>query len=123
MFCHNCGKEIDDNAVVCPDCGVPTTNYQQAQQQPNIVINNSNSNANVVNGFGVGISPKSRTVAALLCFFLGLIGIHRFYVGKIGTGLIWMFTFGLFGFGAIIDFIMIIFGAFRDKYGLVIKNW
>jgi hypothetical protein len=122
MYCQKCGKEIDDNAVVCPNCGVPTENYQQPQQQPNIVINNANTNTNV-NGLGVGISPKSRTVAALLCFFLGVLGIHRFYVGKTGTGVIWLFTAGLFGIGAIVDFIAILMGSFRDKYGLVIKNW
>ena len=122
MYCQKCGKEIDDSAIVCPNCGVPTSNYHQTQQQPNIVINNSNTNTNV-NGFGVGISPKSRLVALLLCFFLGVLGIHRFYVGKIGTGLIWMLTLGLGGIGVLVDFILILLGAFRDKYGLVIKNW
>ncbi len=59
-------------------------------------------------------SEKSRGVAAVLCFFLGALGIHRFYVGKIGTGLLWMFTAGLFGIGAFIDFIIIICGSFKD---------
>jgi len=62
-------------------------------------------------------SKKSRGVAAVLCFFLGVLGIHRFYVGKVGTGIIWLFTGGLFGFGVIIDFIMIICGSFKDKQG------
>ena len=67
------------------------------------------------------ISDKSRLVAALLCFFLGYLGIHRFYAGKIGTGIIWLLTGGLFGFGALIDFIVILCGAFKDKNGAVIK--
>lgn len=62
-------------------------------------------------------SGKSRLVAALLCFFLGELGIHRFYVGKVGTGILWLFTAGLFGIGWIVDFILILVGAFKDKDG------
>lgn len=69
------------------------------------------------------ISPKSRLAALLLCFFFGYLGIHRFYVGKVGTGLIWLFTAGFFGIGAIIDFIMIIVGSFTDQAGLFVMNW
>ena len=67
------------------------------------------------------ISEKSKGTAAVLCFFLGWLGIHRFYVGKIGTGILWLLTLGLFGFGEIIDFIMILCGSFKDKDGAVIK--
>ena len=69
------------------------------------------------------VSPKSRLAALLLCFFFGYLGIHRFYVGKVGTGLIWLFTAGFFGIGAIIDFIMIIVGSFTDQSGLFVMNW
>ena len=44
-------------------------------------------------------SPNCRTIALVLCFFLGYLGIHRFYVGKVGTGIIWLVTAGLLGFG------------------------
>ncbi len=60
---------------------------------------------------------KSKVAAALLCFFLGGLGVHRFYVGKVGTGILWLFTFGLCGIGALVDFIMILVGAFKDKQG------
>ena len=60
---------------------------------------------------------KSKVVALLLCIFLGGLGIHRFYVGKIGTGVLWFFTGGLFGIGTIVDIIMIAVGSFKDKTG------
>lgn len=69
------------------------------------------------------MSDKSRTVATLLCFLLGPLGIHRFYVGKIGTGIVWLLTMGCFGIGALIDLIMIICGKFTDKDGKVIETW
>ncbi|HHT53330.1 MAG TPA: TM2 domain-containing protein [Clostridiales bacterium] len=69
------------------------------------------------------MSDKSRIVAALLCFFLGYLGIHRFYVGKIGTGVLWLLTAGIFGIGAFVDFIVILCGYFKDKEGNYIKTW
>jgi TM2 domain-containing membrane protein YozV len=69
------------------------------------------------------ISDKSRLASLLLCFFFGVLGIHRFYVGKIGTGILWLLTGGIFGIGAFIDFIMIIIGSFKDKYGRFVENW
>ena len=56
-------------------------------------------------------------ILAIVCFFLGELGIHRFVVGKIGTGILWLLTFGLFGIGYIVDFIMILCGTFTDKSG------
>ena len=60
--------------------------------------------------------------ALLLCIFLGEFGIHRFYVGKIGTGLLYLFTLGLFGIGWLIDVILIVAGVFRDEFGLPLKD-
>lgn len=67
------------------------------------------------------VSEKSKGTAAVLCFFLGFLGIHRFYVGKVGTGILWLLTVGVFGIGTIVDFIMILCGSFKDKDGAVIK--
>ncbi len=68
-------------------------------------------------------SAKSRTASLLLCFFLGSLGIHRFYVGKVGTGIAMIFTFGGLGIWTLIDFIMIIVGSFQDSDGKVIATW
>lgn len=61
--------------------------------------------------------PKSKLVTFLLCWFLGVFGVHRFYVGKIGTGILWLLTGGLFGVGILVDMIMILTNSFRDKDG------
>ena len=68
-------------------------------------------------------SEKNRTVALLLCIFLGGFGIHRFYVGKVGTGIIWLLTGGVFGIGWLVDLIMIIVGSFTDKGGNFVSEW
>lgn len=68
-------------------------------------------------------SPKSRLVALLLCFFIGVLGIHRFYVGKIGTGVLQLVTLGGFGIWVLIDLILIVIGSFKDKQGQKIFRW
>lgn len=78
----------------------------------------------MVDAEGRPASPKSRLAAALLAFFLGGLGIHRFYVGKIGTGILIIVTIGgFFGIWVLIDFIMILIGAFKDKQERYLANW
>ena len=67
------------------------------------------------------LSDKGFVPAILLCFFLGTLGVHRFYVGKVGTGLLQLFTIGGLGLWTLIDFIMLVSGNFKDKAGLPIK--
>jgi TM2 domain-containing membrane protein YozV len=76
-----------------------------------------------VDAMGRPASTKSRLAAALLCWFLGIFGIHRFYVGKVGTGILMIFTLGGLGIWALIDFIVILVGSFKDKQDRVLSNW
>jgi len=67
-------------------------------------------------------SDKGFVPTVLLCFFLGPLGVHRFYVGKIGTGILMLLTLGGLGIWTLIDFIVIVCGNFKDANGLPIKN-
>ena len=61
----------------------------------------------------------SKAGAILITWFLGGLGVHRFMTGKIGTGILWLLTFGLFGIGWLVDLIRVIMGKFTDKDGMV----
>ena len=154
MFCPNCGKQNPDNAKFCAVCGNPinTAGPQYAAPPPpqyapppqysappaqQTIINMAPPQAPPVMPFATGISPKSKTAAALLAFFLGTLGIHRFYVGTgllmliltiigyatfILVGIVGYFILAAVGIWWLIDFIMILMGKFRDKHGLLLKN-
>lgn len=68
-------------------------------------------------------SEKEWLITLLLCLFLGSIGGHRFYAGKIGTGILQLITLGGCGIWTIIDLIMVISGKFKDKDGNEITNY
>lgn len=94
IFCHGCGKEIHESAASCPHCGA--------------------SQSKTSSGFG-----KKQSTAFLLSFFLGGLGAHRFYLGSVGLGFLYLFTFGLLGIGALIDMFNLAFmrsEVFAAKY-------
>jgi TM2 domain-containing membrane protein YozV len=101
VFCRGCGKEIHETAPTCPICGAPQ-NIKAAE---------------------AGVSEKLILPAFLLCFFLGFFGGHRFYVGKTGTAILQILTFGGFGIWWLYDFIVIVVGSFTDSDGNKLKNW
>jgi hypothetical protein len=98
-FCLACNRVIDAEAVVCTSCGV-------MQPLPRELA-----------------TDKRILPAGLLCFFLGVFGAHRFYVGKIGTGLLQLFTLGGLGIWMLVDLIMLVTGEFKDKDGNRITEW
>ncbi len=107
-FCEHCGSLIARAAVVCPACGCQVGMFQQPQPQQPIIINNNNVNNNN-NAMGIipRGNPKAKWVAFFLCLFCGYLGAHRFYEGRIGTGILYLFTGGLFGIGIFCDLIRI----------------
>ncbi len=72
----------------------------------------------------MAISKKEKITALILAILgiFGIAGIHRFYVGKIGTGILWLLTAGVFGIGTIVDIVMIANGDFRDKDEAFLKK-
>ena len=109
-FCKHCGGKIPASAVICTLCGCQVEEIKNAEQ-PSIVINNANTNTNTnTNVVGaMGLRPKNKWVALALCAFLGFFGAHKFYEGKAGMGILYLFTGGLFFIGCIIDFITLLF--------------
>ena len=99
-FCKSCGQVIKKEAEICPKCGV----RQQVA---------ANTQA----------TGKDWLTTLLLCVFLGYLGVHRFYTGHKGIGVVQMLTLGGCGIWAFVDFIMIISGSFKDDQGnLLVKG-
>ena len=102
-YCTNCGKPIGPTEFrsangYCAECAAKNPGPDKAGQY----------------------SEKDWLVTLLFSIFLGCLGIHRFYVGKIGTGILWLLTGGCLGIGALVDIIMIATENFTDEYNLVI---
>ena len=104
-FCEFCGNKVAIDAVICPKCGkqLEELKIEENKSNPQVIINNMNT----VNG-NIGQKKCDKWVAFLLCIFLGWLGGHKFYEGKAGLGVLYLFTCGLFGIGIIVDFITIL---------------
>ncbi|HCC37865.1 MAG TPA: hypothetical protein DEQ14_09760 [Treponema sp.] len=100
MFCSSCGAIIKKEAEICVKCGV-----RQRKQ-------------------GCGISDISTNwlILVIISFFLGGLGVDRFYVGKIGTGILKLITMGGLGVWWLIDFVLILLGKFTDIDGNIISR-
>lgn len=128
MYCRNCGNEVSDKAIMCVACGTPP-------MAGNKFCHNckaeTTSNSTICMKCGVGLTTvnpanaegKDWLTALLLCFFLGVFGVHRFYTGHTGLGVLQLVTLGGCGIWALVDFIMIIVGSFKDADGhLLVKR-
>ncbi len=112
-----------------PDSGGYPGGYQNPGGYPGGYPNPGNGAAAYGQGYyynpgrNPNASDKSRLVALLLAWFLGVFGAHRFYVGKTGTAVAMIFTFGGLGIWALVDIIMIAAGSFTDIDGRPITVW
>ena len=123
-FCSDCLVEVKGRMYCKADLGNVLDDARQssAAAQPTITINNSNESNNSINNtlnpamFG---PTKSKTTALILCIlgFFGLGGLHRMYVGKVGSGVLYLLTYGICGVCNVLDLISILSGGFRDSYG------
>ena len=103
-YCTQCGHRLESGADFCPQCG---TKIMPSQSR---VINQSTQ-------FQPNESTKSSKMAFGLCIFFGMLGFHRFYVGKLFTGLLMLLTAGGLGVWVLIDLILIISNKFEDRKG------
>lgn len=125
-YCKYCGGRIPNDAVVCTLCGRQVERLETVQGgipvQPN-VANQININQQP-QGYQIPTSEKSKTTALVLVLvgFAGIGGLHRLYAGKILSGLVYLFTFGMFGLGTLIDVLKIASNTFTDGAGYVIRK-
>ena len=90
--------------------------FEMRLRQPNV------QNIDVTVHYQQHESEKSKGLAFLFCLLFGYFGFHQFYVGNIGKGILYLFTFGLFGIGWIIDIFLILFGKFKDSKGFYVVH-
>ncbi len=114
--CKYCGSVYTPDGKETDDKKAESKAGRTGQNTDTVVRNAANTGVNT-NKVYVIKSHKSWLATLLLSIFLGYLGIHRFYVGKVGSGIIWLLTFGAFGVGWIFDLTMIATGKFTDKAG------
>jgi len=120
MYCRNCGNEVSEKAIMCVACGTPpkaenkycyncraeTAAYSIVCTKCGVSLNNDDPE-----------EGKDWLTTLLLCFFLGCLGVHRFYTKHTAIGVVQLLTLGCCGIWAFIDFIIIIVGNFKDADG------
>ena len=116
--CKSCGNIIYLNDEKCPYCG--TVNARRpVQPQPASRVVYQQLPPQPYQQRYLRKGPFNKWVALILCFFLGVFGVHKFYEDRVGLGLLYLFTFGLLGFGVFIDFIILLFKP--EQYYIIIS--
>ena len=129
MKCRNCGANVSEEMIKCSYCGSFLPRRAQPQPEPQTTPPPQEIIHRVVHtwegadkaAYYRRTSDKSKWMAFILCFIGGNFGLHRFYARRIGTGILYLFTFGVFGIGWVIDLLLILFGKFRDADGLKLE--
>jgi hypothetical protein len=128
MYCRNCGNEVSDKAIMCVACGTPPKAgdkycfYCKAESTAHTTIC-MKCGASLTDHGNVRVEGKDWLTTLLLCFFLGFLGVHRFYTGHTAIGVVQLLTLGACGIWTLVDFIIIIVGNFRDAQGrLLVKQ-
>ena len=126
-FCKECLVEVKGRMYCKEDLGnvIDEAKQQASNAAPTINITNSNDSVNTNSNTNANIGAlglparKNKMIALILCIlgFFGLAGLHRMYVGKVGSGVLYLFTYGFCLIGTILDLISILSGGFRDSYG------
>lgn len=118
MYCKNdLGNVLDEaKQQASSTTAIPTINITNSNESSNTNTNTNSNPSTVTPGLP---ARKSKLVALILCIlgFFGFAGLHRMYVGKVGSGFLQLFTFGFCLIGTIMDLISILSGGFRDSYG------
>ena len=119
MYCRNCAKQLGDQAVMCVACGIAPMNGKKFCQNCGAGTDPAadvciKCGVRLARGVGEG---KDWLTTLLLAIFLGTLGIHRFYTGHTGIGVVQLLTLGGCGIWSLIDIIMIATGSFKDKKG------
>lgn len=132
-FCINCGNEVYADYIFCPKCG-----FRIDSEGSNLLVNEigtkkcskcgaimpedlfyclecgaifeeKQEDYYSISKYNNTGKWKNKWIALFLCLFLGWIGAHKYYEEKIAMGILYTFTFGLLGFGSMIDFIVLLF--------------
>jgi len=138
LFCHHCGSQIADDAKTCIHCGAATVPRgaapsaapsgmvfcrlcgSQIAAEAYVCVHCGAKVGGALDPLERALFPeqgRSWVITLLLAIFFGTFGLHRFYVGKIGTGILQLITLGGFGIWWIIDVIRIVLGGFDDAEG------
>lgn len=127
-YCAYCKTTILNRTQKCPNCGSTRFRYddEPAPAPPaapipevrTVYVEKPVYQTVYVERPAPTRSERSWGVALVLCLFFGIWGFHRFYVGKVGSGVAYLFTAGWCGIGWLVDVIALLTGNFQDRYGL-----